>query len=282
MSQKLLSEYFGSNAGCKRKFDEIEGIIKEETNEETLALSDRAAIIALAKVKPALSANIGLSWFRALEREFRKDYFDKLGEYLVAERKKYTVYPPEKDVFFWTNTCKISDVKVVILGQDPYHGPKQAHGLAFSVRKGVPCPPSLLNIYKELSTDINGFKNPQHGYLYGWAAQGVLLLNTCLTVRAGNANSHQHIEKDGGWEKLTDSVITWLNSNLSNVVFMLWGGNAKQKINFINSDKHLILTAAHPSPLSAHRGFLGCGHFSKANEYLKKHNKKPIDWSYLP
>ncbi|KFM57753.1 Uracil-DNA glycosylase, partial [Stegodyphus mimosarum] len=276
MSQNLITSFFKPPQGVKRKHDHIEE--SESTNDNKIEKSSvddgitsnsasiRATIIALAKQKPALSPNIGLTWFIALKQEFSKKYFDELGKFLTAERERYTLYPPVKDIYFWTNTVKIQDVKVVILGQDPYHGPGQAHGLAFSVRKGVPCPPSLINIYKELSTDIPDFQMPSHGYLYGWASQGVLLLNACLTVRASCANSHQN----KGWENLTDSVIVWINNNLPHTVFLLWGGNAKQKAALIKKEKHLILTAAHPSPLSAYRGFFGCQHFSKANEYLKQ------------
>ncbi|XP_068710172.1 uracil-DNA glycosylase-like isoform X2 [Montipora foliosa] len=169
-------------------------------------------------------------------------------------------------------------IKVVIIGQDPYHGPRQAHGLCFSVPPGVGIPPSLVNIYKELENDIDGFQAPKHGYLTGWAKQGVLLLNACLTVVASKANSH----KDKGWEQFTDAVIRWINSNLTGVVFLLWGAYAQKKGSFIDKKKHCVLKAVHPSPLSAHRGFLGCKHFSQANQYLKKVGKKAIDWRSLP
>ncbi|GBL91918.1 Uracil-DNA glycosylase [Araneus ventricosus] len=283
MSQRPISSFFTSSSSRKRKHDEIvdnksDGCENVENSEPNNLANERAAIIELAKKKPALCGNIGLTWFKALEKEFSKDYFEELGRFLLKERSSYTIYPPEKDVYSWTNAVKIQNIKVVILGQDPYHGPNQAHGLAFSVRKGIATPKSLVNIYNELSKDIPGFKTPSHGYLYGWATQGVLLLNACLTVKAHCANSHQN----KGWENLTDAVIKWINNNLSHVVFLLWGGNAQRKSELINKKNHLILTAAHPSPLSAHRGFFGCGHFSKTNEYLQKHNKKPIDWTYLP
>ncbi|EDV22755.1 uncharacterized protein TRIADDRAFT_58651 [Trichoplax adhaerens] len=182
----------------------------------------------------------------------------------------------ENQVFTWTQMCTIEEIKVVILGQDPYHGPKQAHGLCFSVQKGVAIPPSLRNMYKELEQDIPEFQAPSHGDLTEWAKQGVLLLNACLTVRAGQPNSH----KDKGWEKLTDAVIKWLSKNSRHIAFLLWGAYAQKKGASISKDKHLILKCAHPSPLSATR-FFGCRHFSKANEYLTKNGRKPIDWAKL-
>ncbi|GFY76167.1 uracil-DNA glycosylase [Trichonephila inaurata madagascariensis] len=282
MSQKLISSFLKPKNSGKRKFDEIEDQnnyeSKTKKNGPDSSANERAIIIETAKKKPALSPNIGLTWFKALEKEFAQEYFERLSKFLIKERSTYTIYPPEKDVYSWTNAVKIDNVKVVILGQDPYHGPNQAHGLAFSVRKGVAIPKSLVNIYNELSNDIPGFKAPLHGCLYGWASQGVLLLNTCLSVRAHCPLSHQN----QGWENFTDAVIKWINLNLSHVVFLLWGGNAKKKSDLINKKNHLILTAAHPSPLSAHRGFLGCRHFSKTNEYLQQHNKKLINWAYLP
>jgi len=220
----------------------------------------------------------GDSWRKALTAEFSKEYFVKLTNFVKEERSRKTIYPPEKDVFSWTLQCDIKEIKVVIIGQDPYHGPRQAHGLCFSVLPGVAIPPSLVNIYKELENDIEGFQAPKHGYLMGWAKQGVLLLNACLTVVASQANSH----KDKGWEKFTDAVIRWINSNLSGVVFLLWGSYAQKKGSSIDKKKHCVLKAVHPSPLSAHRGFLGCKHFSQANEYLKKVGKKPVNWCYLP
>jgi len=222
--------------------------------------------------------NFGVSWFKALEQEFSKSYFVKLAEFVAEERKKHTIFPPENQVFSWTQFCSIDEVKVVILGQDPYHGPNQAHGLCFSVRKSVTSPPSLNNIYKELKTDIDNFEIPKHGTLIGWATQGVLLLNACLTVRKSEANSH----KDRGWETFTDSVVKVVNHNLSNVVFLMWGAYAQKRSVMIDKKKHLILNCVHPSPLSASRGWFGCKHFSKANEYLVQNGKKPIDWTYLP
>nr|XP_053634004.1 uracil-DNA glycosylase-like isoform X1 [Cherax quadricarinatus] len=238
----------------------------------------KAEIKRQSRTTPALHENIGTSWFLALKSQFSMPYFEKLSKFLVQERSKATVYPPDDQVFSWTHHCSLQDIKVVILGQDPYHGPRQAHGLCFSVQMGVPPPPSLLNMYKELESDIPGFERPSHGYLLGWAKQGVLLLNACLTVQAHKANSH----KDQGWEKFTDCVIKTISDCNRGVVFLLWGSYAQKKASVVDKKKHHLLNAPHPSPLSAHRGFLGCKHFSKCNELLKNGGKKPIDWSYLP
>ena len=256
-----------------------------------------ARIEKQVRLTPALSPNIGHSWFAALEPEFRKPYFRGLSAFIQEERRTKTIFPPTKDVFTWASLGDINEIKVVIIGQDPYHGPGQAHGLSFSVPRGVHPPPSLLNIFKELSTDINGFKNPGHGDLTGWAKQGVLLLNAVLTVRQGTPNSHSN----HGWETLTDAVIKWINKNLNNVVFLLWGAFAQvcsdhfhvqllhssftfirqKKAQFVSTEKHLVLKSVHPSPLSAARGYFGCKHFSKANEYLKENGKEVIDWKDL-
>lgn len=219
----------------------------------------------------------GESWRKELNAEFGKPYFKRLMSFVSDERQRHTVYPPAHQVFTWTEVCAIRDVKVVVLGQDPYHGPNQAHGLCFSVQRPVPPPPSLVNMYKELAADIDGFQHPGHGDLTGWAKQGVLLLNAVLTVRAHQANSH----KDKGWEAFTDAVVQWLNGNLNGVVFMLWGSYAQKKGIAIDRKRHHVLQTVHPSPLSAHRGFLGCKHFSKANELLRKSGKRPIDWTAL-
>ena len=185
-----------------------------------------------------------------------------------------TIYPPQKDVFNAFRFTACADVKVVILGQDPYHGPRQAHGLSFSVLPGIPAPPSLVNIYKELSTDIEGFQIPPHGCLQSWAEQGVMLLNTVLTVEAGQAHSHANL----GWETFTDAVIAALNRHREGVVFLLWGSHAQKKGQIIDRLRHFVLTAPHPSPLSAHRGFFGCRHFSETNRLLQEQGKNPIDW----
>lgn len=225
----------------------------------------------------ALHENIGVSWFKALQNEFDKPYFKKLSSFVKQERQTKSVFPPENKVYSWTHHHAIRDTRVVILGQDPYHGPGQAHGLSFSVMKGVRVPPSLVNIYKELENDIPGFKSPPSGDLTGWAKQGVLMLNACLTVNQGQANSHQN----KGWETFTDAVISWISKNCNHkLVFLLWGRPAQRKSGLIDK-RHKILTAAHPSPLSAHNGFFGCAHFSQANTFLKSQNLQEIDWKAL-
>ena len=213
------------------------------------------------------------NWDDILKDEFDKHYYLELREFLIKEYKSHLIYPDKYKIFEALKLTDYEDVKIVILGQDPYHGPNQAHGLAFSVSLGVPIPPSLLNIYKELERDIN-FRIPNHGYLVDWSKQGVLLLNTALTVRAGMANSH----RGKGWEVFTDQVIRLLSLREKPMVFLLWGKNAAEKEALIDTSKHLVLKAPHPSPLSAHRGFLGCGHFSKANEFLIKNSIAPINW----
>ncbi|XP_029961634.1 uracil-DNA glycosylase isoform X2 [Salarias fasciatus] len=242
---------------------------------DRIARNKRAALekLALAQTPPGF----GETWRESLSAEFGKGYFKQLTSFVSEERKRHTVYPPADQVFTWTQMCDIRDVKVVILGQDPYHGPNQAHGLCFSVKRPVPPPPSLENMYKELASDIEGFQHPGHGDLTGWAKQGVLLLNAVLTVRAHQANSH----KDRGWETFTDAVVQWLSKNQEGLVFMLWGSYAQKKGAAINRKHHHILQAVHPSPLSAHRGFFGCRHFSKANELLQKSGKSPVDWKAL-
>ncbi|XP_053136061.1 uracil-DNA glycosylase [Hemicordylus capensis] len=222
-------------------------------------------------------AKLGRGWRVALAGECAKPYFAQLMAFVAKDRKRYTVYPPPHQVFTWTQMCDIRDVKVVILGQDPYHGPKQAHGLCFSVQRPVPPPPSLENIFKELAADIEGFSHPGHGDLTGWAKQGVLLLNAVLTVRAHQAASH----KEKGWEQFTDAVVSWLNSHLDGLVFMLWGAYAQKKGSAIDRKRHHVLQTVHPSPLSVYRGFFGCKHFSRTNKLLAQSGKKPIDWGAL-
>lgn len=212
-------------------------------------------------------------WDELLKDEFEKDYYKKLRGFLAQEYKTKTIYPNMYKIFEALKLTSYKDTKIVILGQDPYHGPNQAHGLSFSVEKGVQTPPSLLNIYKELKSTLNCYI-PNNGNLTSWAKQGVLLLNTSLTVRAGEANSHRNI----GWEIFTDKIISLLNEREEPVIFILWGKNAKDKVKLIDTNRHYILTAAHPSPLSASRGFFGCNHFEKANDILKNLNKEPIDW----
>ena len=213
-------------------------------------------------------------WHKALKAEFEQDYMQSLSAFLQAEKAAgKTIYPEDQHCFAAFNATPLEAVRVVILGQDPYHGPDQAHGLSFSVMPGVKIPPSLGNIYKELQSDI-GCSTPSHGHLIDWATQGVLLLNAVLTVEQAHAGSHQ----GQGWERLTDTVIELINDQCEDVVFMLWGAYAQNKGASIDRHKHLVLTAPHPSPLSAYRGFLGCGHFSKANDYLLANHKTAIDW----
>jgi len=214
------------------------------------------------------------TWQSLLAGEKEQTYFRQILAFLEKERTAgKTIYPPQKDIFNALKLTPFAEVRVVILGQDPYHGPRQAHGLAFSVQPGVPPPPSLQNIFLELKNDL-GCTAPKDGFLEKWAKQGVLLLNTVLTVEAGKPQSHAGL----GWEKFTDHVIQCLNDHPQGIVFLLWGAPAQQKSRLINPYKHRILTAPHPSPLSAHRGFLGCKHFSKTNELLKQMGRGEIDW----
>ncbi|MBT9432222.1 uracil-DNA glycosylase [Candidatus Sodalis endolongispinus] len=217
-----------------------------------------------------------LTWRDALAQEKTLPYFQETLAFVAKEQAAgMTIYPPAKDVFNAFRFTELNAVKVVILGQDPYHGPNQAHGLSFSVKPGVPSPPSLVNIYKELASDIPGFVIPSHGCLQSWAQQGVMLLNTVLTVKAGKAHSHASL----GWETFTDKVIKVLNAQREGIVFLLWGSHAQKKGTIIDPKRHHVLKAPHPSPLSAHRGFLGCRHFSKANALLEQQGQQPIDWA---
>ncbi len=219
------------------------------------------------------------TWKDVIGAEKEQAYFQHILQQVKQARVAgRVIYPPQAEVFNAFKLTEFEQVKVVILGQDPYHGPNQAHGLAFSVKPGVAPPPSLVNMYKELASDISGFRIPNHGYLVRWAEQGVLLLNTVLTVEQGQAHSHANF----GWETFTDRVIAALNEQRENVVFLLWGSHAQKKGQFIDRQKHCVLTAPHPSPLSAHRGFLGCRHFSKANQYLQAHNIVQINWQLDP
>lgn len=217
-------------------------------------------------------------WKDALRDEFDKPYMKALGEFLRAEKAAgKVIFPPGPLIFNALNSTPLDEVKVVIIGQDPYHGPGQAHGLCFSVQPGVPIPPSLLNIYKELKRDLN-IDMPDHGHLQSWAEQGVLLLNTSLTVEQARAGSHAN----QGWQSFTDRVIEVVSAHQPNLVFLLWGSHAQSKQRLIDSTKHLVLRSAHPSPLSAYRGFLGNGHFSRCNKFLEQHGLAPIDWSVPP
>lgn len=217
--------------------------------------------------------NIGNEWDGILKGEFEKEYYLKLREFLKYEYSHYEVYPNMYDIFNSLKYTSYNSVKAVILGQDPYHEPGQAHGLCFSVKKGTPLPPSLRNIYKELYSDL-GIPPAKHGELISWAQNGVLMMNTVLTVRRGQANSH----KNHGWEIFTDRVIELLNRREKPIVFILWGANARSKTKLITNPNHFILQSAHPSPLSAYNGFFGNKHFSKTNEFLVQHGIEPIDW----
>lgn len=215
-----------------------------------------------------------LSWRDVLRDEKEKPYFTELLDFVEHERRLgKTIYPKNSEVFNAITFTPFSEVQVVLLGQDPYHGPHQAHGLCFSVRPGVAPPPSLVNIFLELKNDL-GIPKPSHGCLEYWARQGVLLLNSVLTVEANKPGSHA----GKGWERFTDRIIQELNAQRSNLVFLLWGAYAQKKAGFVDRRRHVVLEAPHPSPLSAHRGFLGCRHFSKTNDYLKSHGKEPVDW----
>ena len=220
-----------------------------------------------------MDVRIDESWKAVLAEEFKKPYFAGLAEFVRNEYKTRTIYPPAKLIFNAFDQCPFTNLKVVILGQDPYHGPGQAHGLCFSVNDGIDFPPSLLNIFKELKNDT-GKKVPASGNLTGWAEQGVLLLNATLTVRAGQAGSHQN----RGWETFTDAVIHKINEQKEHVVFILWGNYAINKARFIDREKHLVLSSVHPSPLSASRGFFGNSHFSKTYQFLQFHGLAPIRW----
>jgi uracil-DNA glycosylase len=220
-----------------------------------------------------MSVNITNDWLGLLNDQFEMKYYKNLRAFLINEYRSSTIYPDKYDIFNALNYTAYKDVKVVILGQDPYHGRGQAHGLSFSVKLGVPVPPSLVNIYKELRDDL-GCSIPNNGYLKKWADQGVLLLNTCLTVRAGEANSH----RNKGWEIFTDAIISILNKREKPIVFILWGSNAISKEKLITNKAHYIIKSPHPSPLSAYRGFFGSKPFSKANNFLQSIGEKAIDW----
>ena len=220
-----------------------------------------------------------LTWHDVIGPEKEKPYFHQIMSQVAQQRAAgKIVYPPQEDIFNAFRFTPFDNVNVVILGQDPYHGPNQAHGLSFSVRPGVPAPPSLVNMYKELEKEYPDFKRPNHGYLESWAKQGVLLLNTVLTVEKGQAHSHANY----GWEIFTDAVIEQINQRRDGVIFLLRGAHAQKKGRFIDTNKHVILKAPHPSPLSAHRGFLGCGHFKQANDILQQQGRTPINWHLDP
>ncbi|KAI9144391.1 uracil-DNA glycosylase-like protein [Paraphysoderma sedebokerense] len=291
-----ILSYFSANPAAATKDDSpsLNENENESENRPSASLTDSSIVPPSSESQPPATKKqpkipnasevlklemetMGNDWFNTFLVEMEKSYFIKIKSFLLKEWKTNTVYPPANDIYTFTRSCLLKDVKVVILGQDPYHGPGQAHGLCFSVKKGVAPPPSLVNIYKELKNDFPDFNIPSHGCLEGWAKQGVLLLNASLTVRARNANSHSNI----GWQQFTDSIIAYLNKNHKGLVFMLWGAYAQKKGQQIDKKKHLVLQSVHPSPLSAHRGFFGCHHFSKANAYLKSQGKKEIDWTAL-
>ena len=218
-------------------------------------------------------AAIDNDWLPAVNAEFKKPYYAELYKFVKEEYSKVAVFPPSDEIFSALHLTPLSKVKVVIIGQDPYHNVGQAHGLCFSVRPEVEIPPSLVNIYKELQSDL-GCKIPNNGYLVKWAEQGVLLLNTVLTVRAHQANSHQ----GKGWEQFTDAIIRAVNAEDRPIAYLLWGRPAQSKMSMLDNPKHKVFTAPHPSPLSAHRGFFGCKHFSQANAFLEENGVEPIDW----
>ncbi|KAJ3334380.1 hypothetical protein HDU76_000073 [Blyttiomyces sp. JEL0837] len=271
------------------KKDSAETMAVVPTNPNTLHKFKSPEVAALLLLE---QETMSPDWFNALKGEMEKEYFLNIKRKLEAEKKaKVLVFPPEPEIYSFTQ-CLLKDIRVVILGQDPYHDNGQAHGLCFSVKKGVKIPPSLVNIYKEIKNSYPDFKIPTHGNLEGWVKQGVLLLNASLTVRAHSANSHSQ----WGWSTFTDAIIKHVNSlrptpdngkpitlgqKPLGIVFMLWGGNARKKKSMIDKNRHLILECAHPSPLSAHQGFFGCGHFKKVNEYLKERGGREIDWGAL-
>lgn len=225
-----------------------------------------------------MSVKLDSSWLAVLKDEFEKPYYKKLKTFLLSEKENgATIYPANADIFNAFQLTKFNDVKVVILGQDPYHGANQAHGLSFSVQRGIKPPPSLQNIFKELTNEFSDFETPPNGDLTHWAKQGVLLLNATLTVGAGKPGSHQK----QGWETFTDEVIKTISALRENVVFVLWGAYAQQKESLVNGQKHLVIKSPHPSPFSAHKGFFGSKPFSNANEYLTQKGKKPIDWKLV-
>lgn len=219
--------------------------------------------------------NFNNDWDKILDGEFDKDYYVRLKQFLINEYKTCRIYPSMYDIFNAMKLTAYNDVKCVIIGQDPYHGEGQAHGLSFSVRQGIAPPPSLVNIFKEIKNDVGIDNSGKHGDLTKWAENGVLLLNSVLTVRANQPRSHRGM----GWEQFTTEIITLLNKREKPMVFLLWGNDAKQKMSYITNPNHLVLTSAHPSPLSAYNGFFGCRHFSKANEFLRKNGLEEIDWS---
>ncbi|KAJ2710033.1 uracil DNA glycosylase [Coemansia spiralis] len=270
--RKTLDSYFGAPAGKKAaKSTRAKPAAEEPAGSSADELDKDEYAVELG--------TIDASWLPHLRAELAKPYFRQLKRFLREEHQKgKQIFPPARDLYSWTRFAPLDRVRVVILGQDPYHGPGQAHGLAFSVRPGVRVPPSLANMYRALKNDYPDFAPPAHGYLGGWAQQGVLMLNAALSVEAHKANAHA----GKGWEQLTDRAIELVNQRQENVVFMLWGSHAQKKGAKVDRKRHLVLTSVHPSPLSAHRGYLTAGHFRRANEYLVEHGLEPIDWAQLP
>lgn len=251
----------------------ISGVMAEQCSDLLSSFFKR--IRKIQKYIGAEMVNFENEWDSLLENEFKKEYYQTLRKLLIKEYKTQTIYPGMYDIFNALKYTSYSDVKAVIIGQDPYHGPNQAHGLSFSVRQGIEPPPSLKNIFKEINDELGIDNSGKHGELTNWAKSGVLLLNNVLTVRAAQPNSHKGI----GWENFTDSVISLLNEREKPVVFLLWGNNAKAKAKLITNKHHLILTSAHPSPLSAYHGFFGCGHFAETNRFLQANGMEPVNWS---
>uniref|UniRef100_A0A7S1KW07 Uracil-DNA glycosylase n=1 Tax=Percolomonas cosmopolitus TaxID=63605 RepID=A0A7S1KW07_9EUKA len=271
--QKMADEEIGDDA-TQHSAEE-----NEKDAPESPSVTDHAEfnITSFSQLKNSIG-QMDPKWRSFLNKECDKPYFHKLINSLEKEEREHTIYPPPAEVLSIFKYCTFDEVKVIVLGQDPYHQPNQAHGCAFSVKKGIKVPSSLRNIYKELETDVKGFKAPPHGSLEGWARQGVFLLNTVLTVRYNQAHSH----KKKGWEEFTKAVLKYLCDNKKGLVVFLWGKPAQKEGKFIDRKKHHVLECAHPSGLSAHRGFFGCHHFSKCNEFLENDGKKPINWSHLP
>ncbi|VDM00162.1 unnamed protein product [Schistocephalus solidus] len=279
-------------ASCSKvpRLDTGDQVANDDPSKDDKNIKHRQSVAQMLLKLPspckALIHGLDADWLFHLSNVVQDAKFSLLAEFIEKERKAVTVYPPPDQVFSWSKLTKPKAVRVVILGQDPYHGPNQAHGLAFSVQRPQPPPPSLINMFKEIASDCAEQLAstepprqwpPKHGDLTNWANQGVLLLNAVLTVRRGQPNSH----KDRGWEQLTNAVVRTLNKEGMNLVFLLWGANAQAQASQIDAKRHLILRAPHPSPLSASRGFFGCRHFSQTNEYLCRHKKAPIDWTNL-
>ena len=272
-SNKRARGRHGARATGGKEPENDEKVAEEVEDDAGADMGDESKVVTVTV--GGVDISINETWEKVLRKEFKKPYFQALQKFVAKERKKVTVFPPPEQVYSAFNWTPRTQVKVVILGQDPYHGPGQAHGLCFSVQKGVRIPPSLRNMIKEAQADV-GIKAATHGSLESWAKQGVFLLNNVLTVQKSKAASH----KKQGWEQFTTAVVRELNK-LDNVVFMLWGKPAQTKGKMLDRSRHLVLESPHPSPLSAHRGFFGCKHFSKANAYLKKHGQEPVDWNIV-